>query len=103
MKKEVIRHLKGDIKGFKKEASEDKALIKKLSSKKSSKKKVVKKSSKKMVKPGHKKFEKVLKEFKGGKLHSGSKKGPKVKSRKQALAIAFSEDRRADKTAKGGK
>lgn len=38
-----------------------------------------------------KKFEKVLDEYKKGKLHSGSKKGPKVKSRKQALAIAFSE------------
>ena len=56
-----------------------------------------------MVKPGHKKFEKVLKEFKAGKLHSGSKKGPKVKKLSQARAIAFSEDRRADKTAKGGK
>ena len=33
----------------------------------------------------------VLKEFKAGKLHSGSKKGPVVKSRKQALAIALSE------------
>ena len=32
-----------------------------------------------------------MKEFKEGKLHSGSKKGPKVKSRKQAIAIALSE------------
>ena len=38
-----------------------------------------------------KKVEKVMKEFKKGKLHSGSKKGPKVKSRKQAIAIALSE------------
>jgi hypothetical protein len=30
-------------------------------------------------------------EFKRGKLHSGSKTGPKVKSRKQAVAIAMSE------------
>jgi hypothetical protein len=30
-------------------------------------------------------------EFKRGKLHSGSKTGPKVKSRKQAVAIALSE------------
>jgi hypothetical protein len=29
--------------------------------------------------------------FKAGTLHSGSKKGPLVKSRKQAIAIALSE------------
>lgn len=34
---------------------------------------------------------KVMSEFKRGKLHSGSKTGPKVKSRKQAIAIAMSE------------
>jgi hypothetical protein len=34
-------------------------------------------------------------EYKEGKLHSGSKKGPKVKSRKQAIAIALSEAREA--------
>ena len=38
-----------------------------------------------------KKTAKVMKEFKSGKLHSGSKKGPLVKSRKQAVAIALSE------------
>ena len=38
-----------------------------------------------------KKVEKVMKKYKAGKLHSGSKKGPKVKSRKQAIAIALSE------------
>ena len=37
------------------------------------------------------KVKKVMKEFKKGKLHSGSKKGPVVKSRKQAIAIALSE------------
>jgi hypothetical protein len=31
--------------------------------------------------------------FKKGTLHSGSKTGPKVKSREQALAIAMSESR----------
>jgi hypothetical protein len=36
-----------------------------------------------------KKVRKVMREFKAGKLHSGSKKGPKVKSRKQAIAIAL--------------
>lgn len=42
------------------------------------------------------KFEKVMHEFKENELHSGSKKGPKVKSKKQAEAIAFSEERRAE-------
>lgn len=34
---------------------------------------------------------KVMGEFKAGDLHSGSKSGPMVKSRKQAIAIAMSE------------
>jgi hypothetical protein len=33
--------------------------------------------------------------FKAGGLHSGSKHGPKVTSRKQAIAIALSEARKA--------
>jgi len=37
------------------------------------------------------KIEKVMKEAKQGKLHSGSKKGPIVKDNKQAIAIALSE------------
>jgi hypothetical protein len=37
------------------------------------------------------KVKKVMHEFKTGTLHSGSKKGPVVKSRKQAVAIAMSE------------
>ena len=40
---------------------------------------------------------KVMTEFKEGKLHSGSKKGPEVESKKQALAIALSEGRKAAK------
>src|SRR5207302_6432972 len=36
----------------------------------------------------------VMHEFKHGKLRSGSKTGPKVTSRKQAIAIALSEKRR---------
>ena len=39
------------------------------------------------------KVQKVMHEFKEGKLHSGSRKGPVVKSRKQAIAIALSEQR----------
>ncbi len=40
---------------------------------------------------------KVMREFKAGTLNSGSKKGPKVKSRKQAIAIALSEAAKARK------
>jgi hypothetical protein len=45
------------------------------------------------------KIKKVLHEFKEGMLPSGSKKGPKVTSRKQALAIALSEARAVGKPA----
>lgn len=40
---------------------------------------------------GSGKVEKVMHEFKHGELHSGSKHGPKVKSRKQAIAIALKQ------------
>lgn len=49
--------------------------------------------SKKMT-AAQKKVGKVLSEYKAGKLKSGKPgpgKGPKVKSRKQAIAIALSE------------
>ena len=46
------------------------------------------------------KVQKVMGEYKRGTLHSGSKKGPKVKSRKQAVAIALSEQRRVKKRSK---
>jgi len=42
----------------------------------------------------------TLHEFKKKTLHSGSKSGPLVKSRAQALAIALSEGRRAKSKAK---
>ena len=45
---------------------------------------------------GKAKVRKVMKEFKKDELHSGSKKGPKVKSREQAIAIALSEGRKAE-------
>lgn len=50
------------------------------------------------------KVRKVMHEFKHGQLHSGSKKGPVVKDRKQAIAIALSEKRKqlAGKYATGG-
>lgn len=44
---------------------------------------------------GEKKIAKVMEEFAEGSLHSGSKKGPKVKNKKQALAIGLSEARKA--------
>ena len=37
----------------------------------------------------------TMDEWKAGKLHSGSKKGPIVKSQKQAIAIGLSEQRKA--------
>ena len=43
------------------------------------------------------KIDKVMKEYSKGDLHSGSKKGPVVKSKAQALAIAYSEAKKAKK------
>ena len=47
------------------------------------------------VKKGEQKIGRVMKEFTEGKLHSGSKEGPKVKTTKQAVAIALNEARAA--------
>jgi hypothetical protein len=48
--------------------------------------------SKRKVTPAKKaKVAKTMREYKQGKLHSGSKKGPRVKSRKQAIAIALGQ------------
>jgi hypothetical protein len=44
--------------------------------------------------------DKVMHEYKHGTLHSGSKSGPKVKNRKQAIAIMMSEKRRGKRRAK---
>lgn len=49
---------------------------------------------KKYSKDAESKVSKVMHEYGEGKLHSGSKKGPVVKSRKQAIAIGISEARK---------
>lgn len=90
--KKVVKHLKGDIKDYKEETREDRSLIKSL--KKSNSK------SRKQHAKNSKKFDKVMHEYGEGTLHSGSTKGPKVKNQKQALAIAFSESRKARKKRK---
>ena len=46
------------------------------------------------------KMEKVMSEYKHRKLHAGSKRGPIVKNRKQAVAIALSEQRRKNASKK---
>ena len=43
------------------------------------------------------KVAKVMKEFKAGTLNSGSSKGPVVKSKKQAIAIALSQAKMSKK------
>jgi hypothetical protein len=48
-----------------------------------------------MGKKGTAKMEKTMHEWKHGALHSGSKRGPKVTSQKQAVAIGLSQARRA--------
>lgn len=93
-KSKVIKHLKGDIKTFKKEAQDDRELIKALYEKpkksvKKTKKRTKKATKKRIERPG--KIAIVMEEFKKGKLHSGSKHGPKVRKRKQAIAIALKE------------
>lgn len=40
-------------------------------------------------------YDEVMPKFGRGQLHSGSKKGPIVRSRKQAIAIEISEKKKA--------
>ena len=104
-KKKVLSHLKSDIKTFKKEAHEDKKLMKSIKDAhkaKQPKKKHEKKHKKDAPKNPKTKYakskvKKVMHEYKEGKLHSGSKKGPQVTNPKQAIAIALSEARRGKK------
>lgn len=41
-------------------------------------------------------WKQAFSKFKSGTLHSGSKAGPVVRNRRQAVAIALSEKRQAD-------
>ncbi len=50
----------------------------------------------KYSKKAESKIKRVMHEYGKGELHSGSKSGPKVKSAKQAQAIAISEAKRAN-------
>lgn len=56
-----------------------------------------------MAKKKRGKMAKVMGEYKRGQLHSGSKKGPKVTSRPQAIAIGLSEARKAGEGGGKGK
>jgi hypothetical protein len=51
-------------------------------------------------KKAKRKIHKVMKEFDRGVLNSGSKSGPKVTSRKQAIAIALDTAKRDNKRQK---
>jgi len=118
MENKVKLQLMDDIGMFKKEAAEDRKLMKKMSAKKEygiksnngeckeNMKAVKVKKTAKVAKPkvgkklgikGKVKLDKVMKEFSAGKLRSGSKQGPKVKNVKQALAIGYSEASKANK------
>lgn len=63
-----------------------------MATKKAAKKSAAKKSARKYSKGAGKSVETEMKEFKKGKLKSGS--GQKVTSRKQAVAIGLSEARK---------
>ena len=52
-------------------------------------------------KAGDDKMEKTMHEFKHGELHSGSKTGPLVEDRAQAIAIGLNQKRRAAKKRAG--
>lgn len=52
------------------------------------------------------KVRQVMHEYKHGQLHSGSPRGPRVTSRKQAIAIALNQSRsraRSRRSSRGGR
>ena len=102
LKKEIVRHVKEDEKDFKKEIARDKSLLKRIDKPKhhSKHKDPKKHHSSPSKKAKRNKVERVMHEYKEGKLHSGSKHGPEVTNPKQAIAIAMSESRRLGKTHK---
>jgi len=110
--KKLSKHIKHDKKILKRHEHADKKLMKSIRDADHAERKKHKVSAKGMCPSEHVKhfakkhhskksskgkgkIKKVLKEFKEGKLHSGSKKGPIVKSRAQGIAIALSEARKA--------
>lgn len=92
-KKKIVKHLKDDAKHDIKLAKHDDKLMKSI-------KDAHKDKNPSKRKAKREKIEKVMHEYKEGKLHSGSKKGPEVTNPKQAIAIALSEARRANKKKK---
>ena len=84
--KKIVKHIKNDIKEQSKMMKEDKELLKSMATKSKSKPKD--------------KMKKVIEEYEDGTLRSGSKTGPKVKKKSQALAIGYSEKRKAAKKKK---
>lgn len=84
--KKIVKHIKNDIKEQKHMMKEDKELLESMVNKKKSNPKD--------------KMKKVIEEYEEGTLRSGSKTGPKVKKKSQALAIAYSEAKRARKKKK---
>lgn len=97
-KKKVMKHLKEDVKTYKREAKDDRKLMKDLKSDKHEKKES--KAHERKENKKEKKIKKVIREFDRGELHSGSKNGPVVKDKKQALAIGYSEAKKAQKDKK---
>jgi hypothetical protein len=45
----------------------------------------------------------TMHEYKHGTLHSGSKRGPRVTSRRQAIAIALNQQRRGKRSGRRGR
>jgi hypothetical protein len=107
----IENHLKKEMKSSKRMEKEDKEFVASLKrpmakrrgapavkaeEKKEAEPKKALRVLKKEISAGKKelKVKKVMREYKKGDLHSGSKKGPVVSNPKQAIAIALSESRK---------